>query len=168
MPWAGLLRPLQGLSASHIRTLRLGLPAAPKGHHNLARGNAPSEGLGRALAEIAVVACLLLFHQAVVLDDQRASGHVVQAGAGAADEQHGSQVVRQQRLEPLQGLDIQVTGRLIPDQPAGDLVAAEVVAGQAGAHPRTLVTRSTFPGFYPVLAPERPPDGKPPAPTSKT
>ncbi len=30
MPWAGLLRPLQGLSASHIRTLRLGLPAAPK------------------------------------------------------------------------------------------------------------------------------------------
>ncbi len=52
---------------------------------------------------------------------------------GAADEQPGSQVVRQQRLEPLQGLDIQVVGRLIPDQPAGDLVAGEVVAGQAGA-----------------------------------
>ncbi len=131
MPWAGLLRPLQGLSASHIRTLRLGLPAAPKGHHNLARGNAPSEGLGRTLAEIAVVACFLLFHQAVVVDDQRAGGHVVQAGAVAADEQHGSQVVRQQRLEPLQGLDIQVMGQLIPDQPAGDLVAGEVVAGQA-------------------------------------
>ena len=123
-------------------------------------------GLGRALAEIAVVACLLLFHQAVVLDDQRAGGHVVQAGAVAADEQHGSQVVRQQRLEPLQGLDIQVMGQLIPDQPARDLVAGEVVAGQAGAHPRTLVTRSTFPELYPVLAPERPPDGKP-APTSK-
>ncbi len=123
-------------------------------------------GLGRALAEIAVVACLLLFHQAVVLDDQRAGGHVVQAGAVAADEQHGSQVVRQQRLEPLQGLDIQVMGQLIPDQPAGDLVASEVVAGQAGAHPGTLVTRSTFPELYPVLAPERPPDGKP-APTSK-
>ena len=167
MPWAGLLRPLQGLSASHIRTLRLGLPAAPKGHHNLARGNAPSEGLGRALAEIAVVACFLLFHQAVVVDDQRAGGHVVQAGAVAADEQHGSQVVRQQRLEPLQGLDIQVMGQLIADQPAGDLVAGEVAAGQAGAHPRTLVTRSTFPELYPVLAPERPPDGKP-APTSKT
>ena len=167
MPWAGLLRPLQGLSASHIRTLRLGLPAAPKGHHNLARGNAPSEGLGRALAEIAVVACFLLFHRAVVLDDQRAGGHVVQAGGVAAEEQHGSQVVRQQRLEPLQGLDKQVMGQLIPDQPARDLVAGEVVAGQAGAHPRTLVTRSTFPGLYPVLAPERPPDGKP-APTSKT
>ncbi len=124
-------------------------------------------GLGRALAEIAVVAGLLLLHQAVVLDNQRAGGHVVQAGAGEADEQHGSQVVRQQRLEPLQGLDIQVTGRLIPDQRAGDMVAAEVVAGQAAAHPRTLVTRSTFPGFYPVLAPERPPDGEP-APTSKT
>ncbi len=122
-------------------------------------------GLGRTLAEIAVVACLLLFHQAVVVDDQRAGGHVVQAAA--ADEQRGSQVVRQQRLEPLQGLDIQVTGRLIPDQPARDLVAAEVMAGQAARHPRTLVTRSTFPGFYPVLAPERPPDGKP-APTSKT
>ena len=167
MPWAGLLRPLQGLSASHIRTLRLGLPAAPKGHHNLARGNASSEGLGRALAEIAVVACFLLFHRAVVLDNQRAGGHVVQAGAVAADEQHGSQLVRQQRLEPLQGLDIQVMGQLIPDQPAGDLVAGEVVAGHAGAHPRTLVTRSTFPGLYPVLAPERPPDGKP-ATTSKT
>ncbi len=124
-------------------------------------------GLGRALAEIAVVACLLLFHQAVVVDDQRAGGHVVQAGAVAADEQHGSQVVRQQRLEPLQGLDIQVTGRLIPDQLARDLVAGEVAAGQAGAHPGTQVTRSTFPELYPVLAPERPPDGKP-APTSKT
>ena len=124
-------------------------------------------GLGRALAEIAVVACLLLFHQAVVVDDQRAGGHVVQAGAVAADEQHGSQVVRQQRLEPLQGLDIQVMGQLIPDQPAGDLVAGEVVAGQAGAHPGTRVTRARFPELYPVLAPERPPDGKP-APTSKT
>ncbi len=90
-------------------------------------------GLGRTLAEIAVVACLLLFHQAVVLDDQRAGGHVVQAGAVAADEQHGSLVVRQQRLEPLQGLDIQVMGQLVPDQPAGDLVAGEVAAGQAGA-----------------------------------
>ena len=36
------------------------------------------------------MACLLLFHQAVVLDDQRAGGHVVQAGAVAADEQHSS------------------------------------------------------------------------------
>ena len=76
------------------------------------------------------MACFLLFHQAVVVDDQRAGGHVVQAGAVAADEQHGSQVVRQQRLEPLQGLDIQVMGQLA-DQPAGDLVAGEVVAGQA-------------------------------------
>ncbi len=124
-------------------------------------------GLGRTLAEIAVVACFLLFHQAVVLDNQRAGGHVVQAGAGAADEQHSSLVVRQQRLEPLQGLDIQVMGQLIADQPVGDLVAGEVVAGQAGAYPATLVTRSTFPELYPVLAPERPPDGKP-APTSKT
>ncbi len=124
-------------------------------------------GLGRALAEIAVVACLLLFHQAVVLGDQRAGGHVVQAGAVAADEQHGSLAVHRQRLEPLQSLDIQVMGQLIADQPAGDLVAGEVVAGQAGAHPGTLVTRSTFPELYPVLAPERPPDGKP-APTSKT
>ena len=92
---------------------------------------------------------------------------MVQAGAVAADEQHGSQVVHRQRLEPLQGLEIQVMGQLIADQPARDLVAGEVVAGQAGAHPRTLVTRSTFPGLYPVLAPERPPDGKP-VPTSKT
>ena len=113
------------------------------------------------------MACLLLFHQAVVLDDQRAGGHVVQAGAVAADEQHGFHVVHRQRPEPLQGLDIQVMGQLIPDQLASDLVAGEVVAGQARAQPRTLVTRSTFPELYPVLAPERPPDGKP-APTSKT
>ena len=88
-------------------------------------------GLGRALAEIAVVAGFLLFHHAVVLDDQRAGGHGVQAGAGAADEQHGSQVVHRPRREPLQGLDIQVMGRLIPDPLAGDLVADAVAAGQA-------------------------------------
>src|SRR5271166_2848843 len=82
-------------------------------------------GLGRALAEIAVVACFLLYHQAVVLDYQRAGGHVVQAGAVAADEQHGSLIVHRQRLEPLQGRDIQVMGRLIPDQLARDLVAGE-------------------------------------------
>ncbi len=76
-------------------------------------------------------------------------------------------VVRQQRPEPLQGLDILVMGQLIADQPVGDLVAGAVVAGQAGALPRTAVTRSTFPELYRVLAPERPPDGTP-APTSKT
>ncbi len=155
---AFLAAQLAGLFTGNIR----GFPAGIIGVWPRLAG-----GLGRTLAEIAVVACFLLFHQAVVLDDQRAGGHVVQAGAVAADEQHGSQVVRQQRLEPLQGLDIQVMGQLIPDQPAGDLVADEVVAGQAGAHPRTLVTGSTFPELYPVLAPERPPDGKP-APTSKT
>ncbi len=58
-------------------------------------------------------------------------------------------------------------GRLILDQLARDRVAGEVAAGQAGAQPGTLVTRSTFPVLFPVLAPERPPDGKP-APTSKT
>ena len=40
-------------------------------------------------------------------------------------------VVRQQRPEPLQGLDILVMGQLIADQPVGDLVAGAVVAGQA-------------------------------------
>ena len=39
--------------------------------------------------------------------------------------------------------------------------------GKLAPEPGTLVTRSTFPELYPVLAPERPPDGKP-APTSKT
>ncbi len=161
-----------------------------------------TSGLGRdgqagsagRLAEIAVVAGFLLVHQAVVLDDPRAGGHVVEAGAGAADEQHGSLVVQRQRPEPLQGLDIQVMGRLIPDPLAGGLVADAVAAGQAGAHPGTpvtrstfpvlfpvlaperpqagahpgtLVTRSTFPVLFPVLAPERPPDGQP-APTPKT
>ena len=105
--------------------------------------------LGRALAEIAVVACFLLFHQAVVLDHQRAGGQVVAAGAVAADEQ---------RLEPLRGLDVQVMCRLVPDRPARDLAAAE----QVGAHPSTLLTRPAFPVLFPVLAPEKPPDGEPP------
>ncbi len=127
------------------------------------------------LAEIAVVACLLLFHQAVVLDDQRADGHVVQAGAGAADEPgrvgraegeaHHAQAAALRWASP--SARPTLPERLVPDQLARDLAAGEVVAGQAGAHPRTLATRSTFPGFYPVLAPERPPDGEP-APTSKT
>ena len=42
-----------------------------------------------------------------------------------------------------------------------DLVSVEVAARQAGAHPQTSLTRSTFPVLFPVLAPERPPDGKP-------
>ena len=118
-------------------------------------------GLRRALAEIVVVASFILFHQAIVLDNQRAGDHVVQEGAVVADEQHGSLVVHQQRLEQLQGLDIQVIGRLVHDQLPRDLVSVEVAAEQVGAHPQTLLTRSTFPVLYPVLAPERPPDGKP-------
>ena len=106
-------------------------------------------GPGRALAEIAVVACFLLVHQAVVVDHQRAGGQVVPAGAVAADEQ---------RLEPLRGLDVQVMSRLVPDRPARDLAAAE----QVGAHPSTLLTRPAFPVLFPVLAPEKPPDGEPP------
>ena len=132
-------------------------------------------GLGRALAEIAVVACLLLYHQAVVLDDQRPGGHVVQAGAAAADgpgrvgraegEAHHAQAAALRWASP--SARPTLPERLVHDQLARDLVADDVAAGQAGAHPRTLVTRSRFPGFYPVLAPERPPDGTP-SPTSKT
>ena len=42
-----------------------------------------------------------------------------------------------------------------------DLVSVEVAAEQVGAHSQPLLTRSTFPVIFPVLAPERPPDGKP-------
>ena len=114
-----------------------------------------------ALAEIVVVASFILFHQAIVLDDQRAGDHVVQGGTVVADEQHGSLVVHQQRFEQLQGLDIQVIGRRVHDQLPRDLVSVEVAAQQVSAHPQTLLTRSMFPVLYPVLAPERPPDGKP-------
>ena len=37
---------------------------------------------------------------------------------------------------------------------ARDLVSVEVAAWQVGTHPQTLLTRSTFPVRYPVLAPE--------------
>ncbi len=40
---------------------------------------------------------------------------------------------------------------------ARDLVSVEVAAEQVGTHPQTLLTRSTFPVRYPVLAPERGP-----------
>ncbi|MGO8902874.1 MAG: hypothetical protein ACLQU5_31710, partial [Isosphaeraceae bacterium] len=61
----------------------------------------------------------------------------------------------EQRLEPLRGLDVQVMSRLVPDRPARDLAAAE----QVGTHPSTLLTRPAFPVLFPVLAPEKPPDG---------
>jgi hypothetical protein len=38
-----------------------------------------------------------------------------------------------------------------------DRVSVEVAAQQVGAHSQTLLTRSTFPVHYPVLAPERGP-----------
>ena len=41
--------------------------------------------------------------------------------------------------------------------PPRDLVSVEVAAQQVGAHPQTLLTRSTFPVRYPVRAPERGP-----------
>ena len=115
-------------------------------------------GPGRALAEIAFVVGFLLYHQAVVLDYQRAGGHDVPSGAVAANEHHRSLVVRRQQFESLQGLDIEFMGRLVPDRLARDRVAVEQVV----ARPRTMLTRSTFPVHYPVLAPERPTAGDPP------
>jgi hypothetical protein len=119
-------------------------------------------GLRRALAEVVVVAFFLLFHQAVVLDHQRAGAYGVQAGAVVADEQHGSLVVHRPRLEPLQGLDIQVSCRLVHDQLPRHPVSVEVAAEQVGAHPQASLTRSPFPVLYLVLAPERDPRWQPP------
>ncbi len=48
-----------------------------------------------------------------------------------------------------------------------DLVSVEVAAQQVGAHPQTLLTRSTFPVRYPVRAPERGPRSQNPRPTPK-
>jgi hypothetical protein len=73
-------------------------------------------GLRRALAEVVVVAFFLLWHQAVVLDHQRAGAYGVQAGAVLADQQDGSRVVHQERLEQLQGLDAELTPPTPPSQ----------------------------------------------------
>src|SRR5271166_6573166 len=51
--------------------------------------------------------------------------------------------------------------------PPRDLVSVEVAAEQVGAHPQTLLTRSTFPVRYPVRAPERGPQMANPRPTPK-
>jgi len=73
-------------------------------------------GLRRALAEVVVVAFFLLWHQAVVLDLQGACDHVVRQAAVVADQQDGSQVVHQERLEQLQGLDAELTPPTPPSQ----------------------------------------------------
>ncbi len=85
------------------------------------------------------MACFLLYHQSVVLDDQHAGGHVVQAGAVAADEPgrvgraegeaHHAQAAALRWASP--SARPTLPERLVPDQLARDLVAAEVVAGQA-------------------------------------
>ena len=98
-----------------------------------------------ALAQTAVVAALLLVHQAVVHDHQRAGGHVVPQGTVAADEH--------------QAPEVQVMGRLAFDQLPCDPLAVEVAARHAGAQSRIVSIRPTFPELFPVLAPERPPDG---------
>jgi hypothetical protein len=122
-------------------------------------------GLIRTLAEIVAVACFLLVHQANVHDHHRAGGHDVQTAAVVADEQHDSPVLHRQRLERLQGLDIQVMGRLVPGRLGCDPGAVEVAARQADHQPGASLIKSTFPVHYPVLAPERGPDGKPIAET---
>ena len=98
-----------------------------------------------AAAQMAVVAALLLFHQAVVLDHQRAGGHVVPQGTVAADDH--------------QAPEVQVMGRLAFDQLHCDPVAVEVAARHADGQSRIVSIRPTFPELFPVLAPERPPDG---------
>ncbi len=130
-------------------------------------------GLSGALGAIGVVAFFMLSYQTVVLDHQSACVHVVRQAAVVADQQDGSRVVHQERLEQLQGLDIQDMGRLVLDQLARDLVAIagrslargvhmrEVVAQQADDPPATLLTRLTLSVLSPVLAPKGDPDGKP-------
>jgi len=71
-----------------------------------------------ALAQMAIVAALLLLHQAVVLDHQRAGGHVVPQGTVAAYEH--------------QAPEVQVMGRLAFDQLPCDPVAVEVAARHPG------------------------------------
>src|SRR5208337_1649260 len=98
-----------------------------------------------ALAEIIVVATFILLHLPVVLDDQRAGDHVVEEGAVVADEQHGSLVVHQQRLEQFQRLDIQVIGRLVHDQHVrgpGEQLGQEQAAALSAGEVLHQATRS--------------------------
>jgi hypothetical protein len=52
--------------------------------------------------------------------------------------------------------------RLDPDLLPRGQVAVEVAPGQADAHPPTMWPMPAFRVLFPVLAPERPPDGSPP------
>ncbi len=73
-------------------------------------------GLSGALGAIGVVAFFMLSYQTVVLDHQGACVHVVRQAAVVADQQDGSRVVHQERLEQLQGLDAEVTPPTPPSQ----------------------------------------------------
>ncbi len=104
---AFLAAQLAGLFTGDIRRFLCGnLRIRPRSGH----------GLSGALAAIGVVAFFMLSDQAVVLDHQGACDHVVRQAAVVADQQDGSQVVHQERLEQLQGLDAELTPPTPPSQ----------------------------------------------------
>jgi hypothetical protein len=91
---------------------------------SLARGP-PSPGRSRtsarpgvrlALAEVIVVAAVVLLDLPARVDRQGARHHVVEEGPVVADQQHGPLVVHQQAFQELQRLDVEVVGRLVEDQ----------------------------------------------------
>ena len=97
-----------------------------------------------ALGQIAVIAAFLLLHQVLVLDHPPAGGQAARQGTVVADEQ--------------QGPEIQVVGRLVHDQIPRDPAAVEDAVQQAGARPEIVAAGSAFPGLFPVLSLEKPPD----------
>src|SRR5271166_6649819 len=104
---AFLAAQLAGLFTGDIRRFLCGnLRIRPRSGH----------GLSAALAAIGVVAFFMLSYQAVVLDHQGACDHVVRQAAVVADQQDGSQVVYQEPLEQLQGLDAELTPPTPPSQ----------------------------------------------------
>jgi hypothetical protein len=97
-----------------------------------------------ALVQGVAVAAFLLLHQAIVLDHQRAGGHVAQQGTVAADEQ--------------QGLDVQVMGRLVHGQFRRDPVALEAAAPARSRPAAKLAGQVHFSRTLSGASPERPPD----------
>ncbi len=72
--------------------------------------------LRRALSEVIVVAAVILFDRPTRLEREDAGNDVVEEGAVVADEKDGSLVVDEEAFEELEGLDIEIVGRLVHHQ----------------------------------------------------
>ncbi len=115
------------------------------------------DGPRRALAGMVVVACFILFHQAIVLDHQSARDHVEVVRAAWGVEREAWSVDREAwSVRPEAG----AFTRPRMANPCPTLNATRSTLHAPRFEFRSALAGSLLPVLYPVLAPERPPDGQ--------